>query len=172
VSGFVHEAPGGGSAEWYTPAWVFDALGVTFDLDPCSPLGGPNPYVPARRFYTAREDGLTQPWEGRVWLNPPYGDETAKWVGRLSEHGDGLALVFARTDTRWAQAALRRATAVCFIAGRVAFIAGGERSEVSTPAAPSMLLAYGAGCAAALVAADMGVVVKDASEPRQMGLAA
>lgn len=170
--GFAHETSGGGSIEWYTPGWVFAAIGLTFDLDPCSPLAGPNPHVPAKRFYTAREDGLTQPWAGCVWLNPPYGEETPKWVGKLAEHGDGMALVFARTDTQWGQAALRRSTAACFIAGRVPFIPGDDRREVSSPAAPSMLLAYGDRCARALLAADMGVVLRDASTPRQMEMAA
>lgn len=170
-TGFVHETPGGGSIEWYTPAWIFDALGLQFDLDPCSPLDG-NRHVPARRFFTVADDGLTQPWQGRVWLNPPYGEETPKWVGKLADHGDGVALVFARTDTKWGQAALRRATAACFVAGRIAFIPGGDRQTTSAPAAPSMLLAYGDTCARALVAADLGVVVKDASEPRQTELAA
>lgn len=171
-SGFAHETPGGGSIEWYTPGWIFDALRLSFDLDPCSPVAGPNPYVPARRFYTVQDDGMTQPWEGRVWLNPPYGEETPKWLGKLAEHGDGVALVFARTDTKWGQAALRRATAACFVSGRVAFLPGGDREKVSAPAAPSMLLAFGEECARALIAADLGVVLKDATEPRQMGLVA
>lgn len=170
--GFAHETPGGGSIEWYTPQWVFDALAIEFDLDPCSPLAGANPHVPAKVFYTIADDGLTRPWRGRVWLNPPYGEETPKWIGKLAEHGDGIALVFARTDTKWGQAALARATAACFVAGRVAFIPGDTREKVSSPAAPSMLLAYGDVCAKALLAADMGVVLKDASEPRQMGLVA
>lgn len=173
MSGFAHETSGGGSIEWYTPRWVFDRLATTFDLDPCSPLAGPNPAVPATRFYTAREDGLSQPWAGRVWLNPPYGDETAKWVGKLAQHGNGLALVFARTDTRWCQAAMRQATAVCFVAGRIGFMSGDEtRTTVSAPAAPSMLLAYGPFCADLLVRADLGVTLADATEPRQEELAA
>lgn len=76
-SGFTHEAPGGGSVEWYTPSSIFDALRdeagerLTFDLDPCAPPGG-LPWIPARRFLSLPDDGLAAPWAGRVWCNPPY----------------------------------------------------------------------------------------------------
>ena len=46
MSGFVHETSVGNSVEWFTPAWVFDALGATFDLDPCTP-GVEHTHVPA-----------------------------------------------------------------------------------------------------------------------------
>jgi hypothetical protein len=40
------------------------------DLDPCSP--GPGHWVPARKIYTKADDGLRQPWESLVWVNPLY----------------------------------------------------------------------------------------------------
>lgn len=79
------------SDDYYTPAWVFERMGITFDLDPCAPPGG-IPWVPARRFYTQADDGLTQPWEGRVWMNPPYSKPTP-WVRRFIDHGNGVALL-------------------------------------------------------------------------------
>ena len=54
--------------DWYTRPAIFDALGLTFDLDPCSP--GPDHWVPARRIYTKQDDGLRQPWHGLVFMNP------------------------------------------------------------------------------------------------------
>ncbi|HUZ23794.1 MAG TPA: hypothetical protein VMV07_08510 [Streptosporangiaceae bacterium] len=33
-------------------------------------------------FYTAADDGLAQPWKGRVWLNPPYGHVIGQWMAR------------------------------------------------------------------------------------------
>jgi hypothetical protein len=102
MPGFCHECSRGQSVEWYTPPEVFEALAISFDLDPAAPAGGV-PWVPAERFLSQSENGLVQPWAGRVWLNPPYGRGTAEWLERLARHGDGLALVFARTDTRWYQ---------------------------------------------------------------------
>jgi len=65
-----HEPSIGLSSDWYTPPEIFDTLGLVFDLDPCSP--GPEHWVPARRVYTKADDGLTQPWEGLVFMNPPF----------------------------------------------------------------------------------------------------
>lgn len=49
------------SDDYYTPAWVFERLGITFDLDVCAPPGG-IPWIPAARYYTMEDDGLAQPW--------------------------------------------------------------------------------------------------------------
>ncbi len=144
----------GASMEWYTPPAVFEALRLRFDLDPCAPDGGV-PWIPADRHYCAADDGLSQPWDGRVWLNPPYGTATAAWVARLARHGDGVALVFARTDTAWSQAAMRSAAAVCFIAGRLSFV--GPSRTAHNAAAPSMLLAYGDICARAVADSALGL---------------
>lgn len=76
--------------ERYTPAWVFRALGETFDLDPASPVGGGD-CVPAARKLTLEDDGLAAPWEGFVWLNPPFSNATA-WARRFAAHGCGLWL--------------------------------------------------------------------------------
>lgn len=152
----AYEHPGtGATAEWYTPPEVFESLGLTFDLDPAAPAGGV-PWVPARRYFTREDDGLTQPWRGRVWLNPPYGRQTPLWLERLAEHGDGIALVFARSDTAWFQAYAARATALCFIAGRLTFVPGDGRAGASTAGAPSLLMAFGLPCACALGESGLG----------------
>lgn len=78
------------SDERYTPKWVFDGLGLTFDLDPCSPVGGGD-FVPARRKLTADDDGLAQPWEGMVWVNPPFSAATA-FADRFTAHRHGVFL--------------------------------------------------------------------------------
>lgn len=157
AAGFCHERSRGQSVEWYTPPEVFEALAISFDLDPAAPAGGV-PWVPAERSLSRRENGLAQPWAGRVWLNPPYGRGTAEWLDRLARHGDGLALVFARTDTRWYQEIVRRATAMCFIAGRLSFI-GGDGSRGGSAGAPSVLIAFGLPCALALSESRLGQTV-------------
>jgi len=177
VSGFTHEPPAGGTPEWYTPPWLFAALDLDFDLDPCAPPQPVASWIPARRRYSLPNDGLAMPWEGRVWLNPPYGTETGRWVGQLGEHGNGIALVFTRVDTPWAQSALALADAVCLVRGRVEFVPGPganvRRSDGrSRSGAPSMLIAFGDACAEAVAAADLGVTFAGAVDRAQLALGA
>jgi len=159
-SGLVHEQ-GGGPTEWYTPPSIFHALGLEFDLDPCSPGAHIVRWIPARTHYTRVDDGLTQPWHGRVWLNPPYGPGIDRWLERFAEHRDGIALVFARTDTRWFHAYAARADAVCFTRGRISFVAPGpSHTPLGTPGCGSVLLAYGDPCVAALWQSKLGWVLE------------
>jgi hypothetical protein len=146
----------GKTNEWYTPPHVFDALGLVFDLDPCAPDGGVS-WVPANAHYSERDDGLARPWWGRVWLNPPYGAQAGVWVRKLAEHGDGIALVFSRTDVRWWHLAVPSASAVCFIERRLTFIAGDGRSAPGNSGGPSALIAYGAVCAEAVRQSGLGL---------------
>lgn len=151
------------SDEWYTPPEVFEALGLRFNLDPAAPPGGV-PWVPARRSFSIAEDGLAQDWRGRVWLNPPYGRATADWLARLAAHGDGLALVFARTDTHWFQRFASEATALCFIGGRLRFRRP-DGSVGDTAPSPSLLVAFGLPCAIALAESGLGRTLLVPREP-------
>ena len=157
----VTPAPGGfghferveqGKDEWLTPPEIIRALGV-FDLDPCAPRV--RPWEMAKRHYTVDDNGLLKPWGGRVWCNPPYGDETGRWLARCHEHGNAVALTFARTETRmfhehvWAAA-----TAVFFFKGRLTFYhVSGEPGNTSP--APSCLIAFGAENVAAIRASGL-----------------
>jgi hypothetical protein len=75
--------------EQYTPKWVFDKLGVTFDLDVCAPKDNID-HVPALNRYT--EDSLEKEWTGLVWMNPPY-SKVKPWVQKFLDHGNGIALL-------------------------------------------------------------------------------
>jgi len=77
--------------EQYTPKYIFDGLGLTFDLDVCAPVGGA-PNVPALKHYSIEDDGLTSEWNGLVWMNPPYSKPTP-WADKFIEHQNGIALV-------------------------------------------------------------------------------
>lgn len=79
------------SDDWYTPAWIFDGLGLTFDLDVAAPDGGA-PNVTALAHYTVADDGLLQPWHGYVWCNPPYSAPTA-WCRKWATHEPGGCLL-------------------------------------------------------------------------------
>ena len=83
--------------EWFTPPGIIGSLGE-FDLDPCTSVD--RPWDTARHHYSLLDDGLAQEWEGRVWCNPPYGRETGKWLNRCAAHGNAIALIFARTETK------------------------------------------------------------------------
>jgi hypothetical protein len=138
------------SVEWYTPAWIFDELGISFDLDPSSPHDMAT-VVPAAVKYTVFDDGLKKPWFGRVWMNPPYGAETTLWMRRFIEHGNGLALVFSRTDTTWCQEAMQKASAMLFVSGRIEFVPGKENEhKKSRCGAGTVMFAFGLECATAL----------------------
>lgn len=148
-AGFTHDNKENVSADWYTPPWIFEELGLSYDLDPCSPPGG-IPWIPAKRHYTKEDDGLVQPWEGRVWLNPPYGKWTGPFLEKMHNHRNGVALVFARTDCRWFHDYAVRAHAILFLKGRVKFVDGLGLTGGGGAGAGSMLIAWGEECVEAL----------------------
>jgi phage N-6-adenine-methyltransferase len=128
-SGYLATVTSSATAEWPTPQWIVDQLGSEFgpfDLDPAADLL--NAKAPA--YYTAADDGLAQPWRGRVWLNPPYGRGIKHWMAKArSEVALGNAdlvvcLVPARVDTRWWRDSLAAASLVRFWPGRIAFADG------------------------------------------------
>jgi DNA N-6-adenine-methyltransferase (Dam) len=114
--------------EHYTPAEIIAVVVAcleSIDLDPCSNSDEP-PNVPARVHYTEADNGLEQPWHGRVYMNPPYGQTIDQWVKKLTdehEHGEvieAIALLPARPDTQWFHRL--RDYACCFIEGRLTFL--------------------------------------------------
>lgn len=139
-----HQSQKAKTETWLTPRFILDALGP-FDLDPCS-APNPNLWPTAREHFTfPHQDGLTLPWSGRVWLNPPYGNALGRWMGKLAAHGTGTALIFARTETdAFFETVWREADAVMFLHGRLHFhTADGTRAK-GNGGAPSVLVAYGA----------------------------
>lgn len=73
-----------------TPKWVFEELGITFDVDVAHPEF--ETHVPCKRWYTEQNDGLKSEWSGVIWLNPPYSNPTP-WIDKFIEHANGIALV-------------------------------------------------------------------------------
>lgn len=124
---------------WLTPPAIKLPLGE-FDLDPCAAPGWPT----AIEMWMPPRDGLAHGWSGRVWLNPPYGRETGKWLAKLAAHGNGIALVFARTETRmFAEHVWPRAQGVLFLRGRPHFhLPDGARAKGNS-GGPLVLIAYG-----------------------------
>jgi hypothetical protein len=136
-----HQSAAMKNDEWLTPPEIIQALG-TFSLDPCAPIN--RPWDTAIQHYTIADDGLKLPWFGRVWLNPPFGREAVKWLRRLRDHGNGIALVPARTETAmFYETVWGAADGVLFIKGRPHFHFVDGRRAAFNSGAPIALIAYG-----------------------------
>lgn len=128
---------------WITPKWLIDAL-PDFDLDPCAST--PQPWPCAKRSYNIADNGLMRPWDGFVWCNPPYGKAAATWLNRMALHNNGIALVFARTETQmFFDHVWPFARVLLFLEGRLTFhYPDGRRPrEGANSGGPSVLIAYG-----------------------------
>jgi hypothetical protein len=111
------------------------------------------------------DDGLAQDWEtvaGLAYVNPPYGRGIGAWVEKCATRwrGETIALIPARTDTAWWHASVPSAAAVCFLRGRVSFIAA-DGSVDGAATFPSAIVYWGA-CRPAFAAAfhDAGQLVQ------------
>lgn len=155
----AHQSAAMKNDEWLTPPEILAKLG-RFDLDPCAPAPERRPWATADRHFSVEDDGLACPWHGRVWMNPPFGRQAIKWMRRLADHGDGIALIPARTETAmFVETVWRRADAVLFIAGRPHFHrVDGSRAQFNS-GAPICLVAYGIHNVAALQRSGLGQLV-------------
>lgn len=132
---------------WLTPLPLIRALG-DFDLDPCGFSG----HNTAKEITVWPNDGLAHPWHGRVWLNPPYGKEQQIWLRRLQEHGNGIALIFARLETIWIQPFI--ANGFFQLRGRIRFLNENFKPE-TTAGAPSMLVPFGRKNIGSILSSDL-----------------
>jgi hypothetical protein len=152
-----HEPSIGATSDWYTPPEIFDALGLTFDVDPCSPGPGLG-FVPARRIYTVADDGLAQPWVGTVFCNPPFGGRYGHlpWVRKFFAHANGVLVVRAYTSSDWwHDHVTRHAETLLFPRGKTKFI----RPDGSVGKAPGhgvVLIGAGSICNRALKRSELG----------------
>jgi phage N-6-adenine-methyltransferase len=86
--------------DWYTPPWLFQAAGLVFDMDVAAPIDPTRRTCPARRYLTPVEDGLTHPWSGIIWCNPPYSNP-GPWVDRFAAHAQGGLLLVPAALSAW-----------------------------------------------------------------------
>lgn len=141
----LHEQSVGASDEWYTPPYVFEAMGVTFDLDVAYPEGDVDlSWIPTRGIIWAHVDGLAEPWHGFVWMNPPFGGRNGlvPWLDKFIAHANGVALVPDRTSAPWWQHAARHADAILFVSPKIKFIDASGLPGAS-PAQGTSLMAIG-----------------------------
>lgn len=161
-----HEPCIGATDDWYTPPEIFSALGLQFDLDPCSP--GSGHWVPANSIYTIKDDGLSQPWFGLVFMNPPFGKRNGHvpWLQRFFNHGNGIAVVRAYTSSGWWHEHMHRADIILFPKGKTRFIRP-DGSIGKSPGHGIALVACGSVARIALQVSGLGMIYtqqKDMSE--------
>lgn len=159
-----HEPPIGQSDEWYTPPEIFHALGLRFDLDPCSQWP---PQVPARIIYTKEQDGLVCPWWGTVFMNPPFGGRHGHvpWLKKFLNHGNGVAIVRAYTSSDWWHEHIApRAETLLFPRGKTKFVRP-DGSIGKSPGHSIALIGMGAVANKALEQSGLGWFIRNYPQP-------
>ena len=137
-----HQTTVGKSQVHITPKWIIDRLGP-FELDPCA--ADPRPWNCAATNITEAQDGLSVPWHGLVYLNPPYDRyQVAEWIQRLAAHGNGITLLHARTEAAWFEPIWQSADAILFMADRIKFRRPDGSEQPANSGAPPVLAAFGA----------------------------
>jgi hypothetical protein len=126
------------SNDYYTPKWVFETLDLEFDLDVVAPPGG-IPHIPAKQYFTQKDDGLSQDWFGRVWMNPPF-SKAQPWVERFVDHGNGVGLI-GISKSNWFDALWASDVAISLIPRSLKFI--DPRGGAGTIMLPCILIAMG-----------------------------
>jgi hypothetical protein len=144
----LHEQCVGATDEWYTPSYIFDALGEIFDLDVASPGRDVTPWIPAREFLTV--GGLDASWSGFVWMNPPFGARNGliPWLEKFQQHGSGICLVPDRTSAPWWQAYAPRMDAILFVSPKIRFIDAMGKPGASPAQGTCLMAACARGTAA------------------------
>jgi len=131
--------------DWYTPAWIFEGMGVEFGMDVCAPPGGID-WIPAAVSLSESDDGLTTPWVGNVWCNPPYSAPT-QWCRKWATHTPGgCILIRADLSTGGPYAALAAADALYFPDRRLQFV-NGQGGATGLVTFSTVILACGRVCA-------------------------
>lgn len=136
----VRGTQGTGENEWYTPADIIQAAQTVLgaiDLDPASSEHAQRT-VQASKYFTLADDGLTQPWHGSVFLNPPYAQPhienfADKMIAEVAACRVKTAIMLTHnyTDTAWFQKLAVAASAICFTRGRIRFEA--PNGELAAP---------------------------------------
>ena len=153
---------------WQTPRALLDAIlqaadHTEFDLDPCSPRAdGP---VPALTRWTEADDGLTSPWSGLVFVNPPYSRALPHWVAKCAQEAAAgatvIGLVPSRTDTRWWHDSVAGQADIVMLRGRLKFGNG----KMSAPFPSALIIWNGAALAQKIAAQLPGAWLIPAQRP-------
>ncbi len=149
----LHEQSVGRTDEWYTPPYIFNAMGCGFDMDVASPGADKTPWIVAKEFIT--ENSLCKDWKGFVWMNPPFGGRNGlmPWLDKFVQHGNGVCLVPDRTSAPWWQEFAPQMDLILFVSRKIKFInAAGKPGR--SPAQGTCLMSLGKRGAEALYRAQ------------------
>lgn len=159
-----HWESSGKSDDWYTPKYIFDALGCQFDVDVAAPMDGIGTHVPAGEFLC--KQSLQQRWHGFIWMNPPFGGRNGldPWLAKFFGNANGIALVPDRTSAPWFLQYAPSADLLLFLP-KVRFLRP-DGTEGKSPSTGTCLMAVGDdGVAALLRAAWMGFLARPEFKP-------
>lgn len=139
------------SDDYYTPKWIFDAIGLEYDIDVAAPPHG-IPWIPAKRHFSILDDGLNQEWTGRVWMNPPYSDVTP-WARKFIAHRNGICLVQI-SKARWFNILWEETDAMLVLPSNLRFVtAEGDAKGIFMPC---VLAAMGSDNVLAIQKSELG----------------
>ena len=154
----LHLKTVGNTDTWITPKYITDALGE-FDLDPCAHTD--MPWQHAKKQYTIEDDGLSQEWEGRVWLNPPFNRyQISQWMAKMAEHKNGIMFLSAALETeRFRKYVWGKAVGICFMNHRPVFrLPNGEKPK-NNSGQTVCLIAYDDYNMESLINSKLGVTI-------------
>lgn len=151
-----------GSDEWYTPKYIFDALGVVFDVDVACPKDLTYINTPAKEFIS--ENSLEVKWEGLVWCNPPFKGKSKEakdnknlWLNKFFNHGNGLLLLPDSTSADWWHRAAAKCDALLFTKTRVGFIMPNGKIKGGNPGGTTIFASGDVAVAALYNAVNLGM---------------
>lgn len=142
------------TSEWYTPNVYIDGVREVLghiDVDPAS-NDIANLTVKADLYYTKESDGYNRDWHtaqftpARLFLNPPYQRETARWTEKLIQQyefgfvSEAILLVNATPDRQWFWSLW--VYPICFVKKRIHFVSPNP-GEKSRPTHPSCFVYFG-----------------------------
>ena len=142
------------SNDYYTPKYIFDAIGLEFDIDVAAPVSG-IPYIPAKRWFSQLEDGLQQDWGGcLVYMNPPF-SKPAPWVEKFIENNNGIALL-CTSKAKWFKIIWEKAQGILTVESSFQFNRPDDvRSDIYMP---TVLVSMGDTATKALINSKLGRV--------------
>jgi len=140
---------------WQTPSEILTLLEAgdspSITTDPCA---GMNTAIGETYNYTVDDDGLTKPWVGKTFVNPPFSNKTAWLQKAVDEHTTSrdfstpsviYVLTPDSTDTKswWHTYIAPFATYVWFSEGRVSFIDPETNEKAGSPTFGTAISIYG-----------------------------